>query len=423
VATLPLEALNCVPKSKLAILNITDGTVIAEGAFAGCDSLISVTIPASITEIGDDAFADSQKLVEIYNLSSLEIKAGKNKNGGIAANALDVHTSKDEQSKLVVMPDGFVFYEVEGAFSLIGYIGVETDLVLPASYNDNSYALYKYALSDCGFVESITIPASLKSVGSNAMADCTKIKTATVPAVAVPHLPKSNLESVDVNGGLAIFDDSFKGLANIKSITICDGIVSIGNNAFAGCSSLTGILLPNSVTTIGSNAFEGCTGFKSFRIPSNVTTLGDGVFSGCSSLMSVNIPDGVTSIGSDTFKNCKELVTVTVPNSATAIGNNAFKGCSSLAMISLPDSVTKIGNNAFADCVSLSSITMPKAVTSVGDNAFGGCICLRRIAFKGTVEEWNAVTLGTTWTAGVPTTRVVCSDAKAEIKADVQPEA
>lgn len=421
VATLPLDALNHVPKSNLAILTLTDGTVIPEGAFAGCNSLISITLPQSITEIGDDAFSDSQKLVEIYNLSSLEIKAGKNKNGDIAVNALDVHTSKSEQSKLSVMNGGFVFYEIEGAYSLIGYLGVETDLVLPESYKDSSYALYKYAFSDCGFVESITIPGNLKSVGSSALADCTKIKTAIVPAVAVPHLPKSNLEAVEVNGGTAVFDNSFKEVKNLKSVTLCESIVSIGNSAFEGCTGLSGIYLPAKVNTIGSNAFAGCTGLKSFGIPGNVTSLGDGAFSGCSALMSVTIPEGVESIGSDTFKDCSSLVSVTVPNGVTAIGNNAFKGCSKLAIISVPNSVTKIGNNAFADCINLASIVLPKAVTAVGDNAFAGCACLRRIAFEGTVEEWNAVTLGMTWTEGVPTTRVVCSDAKAEIKAGVLP--
>ena len=189
--------------------------------------------------------------------------------------------------------------------------------------------------------------------------------------------------------GLDIEDDVLLGIGECKDteIIIPDGVIAIAEGAFEHCSSLTSITIPNSVTSIGEGAFYMC-----------------------SSLVSIVIPDSVTSIANGTFANCYSLTNITIPNSITSIGNCAISHCYSLTSIIIPDSVISIDDGAFANCTSLTNITIPNSVTSIGYDAFFGCRSLESITFRGTMEQWNAITKGSNMWFMVPTTVVHCVD-------------
>jgi len=120
----------------------------------------------------------------------------------------------------------------------------------------------------------------------------------------------------------------------ITSITIPNGVTSIGNYAFFLCTSLTTATIPNSVTSLGNYAFKDCTALSSvtFTATSSVTSIGDYTFQNCTSLSSITIPNSVTSIGIYAFQNTG-LTSVTIPNSVTSIGDNAFRGSTNLATV------------------------------------------------------------------------------------------
>ena len=156
---------------------------------------------------------------------------------------------------------------------------------------------------------------------------------------------------------------------------------NIDRRAFWSCYSLTSITIPDGVTSIGTNAFQYCNSLASITIPDGVTSIGSDAFNGCYSLASITIPDGVTSIGSDAFNGCYSLTSITIPDSVTNIDRRAFYICYSLASITIPDGVTSIGSNAFNGCYSLASITIPDGVTSIDANAFGNCYGLGEMHF------------------------------------------
>ena len=143
------------------------------------------------------------------------------------------------------------------------------------------------------------------------------------------------------------------------SVSLPDGMTSIGRHAFYDCSSLSSVTIPDSVTSIGGHAFHGCSFLSSVTIPDSVTSIETHAFYGCSSLSSVTIPDSMTSIGSGAFRNCSSLSSVTIPDSVTSIEDYAFCNCSSLSSVTIPDSVTSIETHAFYGCSSLSSVTVP----------------------------------------------------------------
>ena len=207
----------------------------------------------------------------------------------------------------------------------------------------------------------------------------------------------------------AIREFPFNIPVNLKSITIPDGVTTIGECAFWDCTSLTNVTIPNGVTTIGKWAFAHCESLTSISIPNSVTTIGYAAFGNCKSLTNVTIPNGVTTIGYEAFRYCDSLkefkgkfaadngrclivdgvlnsfaigcgaTDYTIPNSVTTIGNSAFGNCKSLTSITIPNIVTTIGHFTFFNCSSLTNITIPNSVTTIGDGAFDNCKSLTSV--------------------------------------------
>ncbi len=99
-------------------------------------------------------------------------------------------------------------------------------------------------------------------------------------------------------------DDAWRQYySSIQSVTIADGVTSVGSCAFVFCSSLNSIQLPESITSIDDNAFGSC-GLSQIVIPNGTESIGDAAFSSCNSLSSVILSDSVKKIGNDAFNDC-----------------------------------------------------------------------------------------------------------------------
>ena len=84
--------------------------------------------------------------------------------------------------------------------------------------------------------------------------------------------------------------------SSIKSVTIGNGVTSIGDYAFSNCTNLVSITIPESVTNIGNSVFAGCEKLVSVTLPTFVNTFGSNVFYNCKSLTNITIPNGVESL-------------------------------------------------------------------------------------------------------------------------------
>ena len=129
-----------------------------------------------------------------------------------------------------------------------------------------------------------------------------------------------------------------------------------------------------------------------------VTTIGFKAFDGKNGINSITLGYGITTFERWAF-SYSSITTVTIPNSISIIYNDAFHGCPNLAPVYLPSSVTTIGGSAFQNCYAFTTFNIPKSVTTIGAYAFGWCLSLETITYEGTVEEWNSVSRGTSWTA------------------------
>jgi len=222
-------------------------------------------------------------------------------------------------------------------------------------------------------ITSVTIEDGVTSIGNCAFNDCTNLKTITIP------------DSVTSIGKLA-----FYSCESLKTVSIPNSVTSIGSTAFCKCTSLESITIPNSVTSIGTYVFQYCSSLETVTLPDNVTSIGEGFFEGCTSLESISIPNSVTSIGRFVFKDCARLESITIPNGVTSIGASDFRNCTSLKCITIPESVTSIDGNAFEGCTSLESITIPDSVTSIGDLTFRECTSLESITIPESVTSIGA---------------------------------
>lgn len=180
-----------------------------------------------------------------------------------------------------------------------------------------------------------------------------------------------------VIGGIPAY--FFKNCHGLTSVTIPNGVTSIGYCAFKDCVNLTHVTIPDSVTKIEDWAFDGCSGLISITIPNGVTSIGYNAFRDCRKLTNIILPNSLTSIGSCIFKDCKSLTNITIPNKVTVISSAAFENCVGLTQISIPSSVTKIDTKAFKECSKLKQISIPNSVTEIGQDAFYYCTGLTNI--------------------------------------------
>ena len=172
---------------------------------------------------------------------------------------------------------------------------------------------------------------------------------------------------------------------DIVSVTIEEGITSIGKGSFASCG-LRNIYIPDSITTIGDYAFAYSEYLESVEIPYGVTKINEGIFMWCLHLASVNIPDNVTSIGNCAFLACPSLRTINIPDSVTSIGDSAFYSCFGITEITIPESVKTIEKNAFSEMNFLDKIYIKSMDTYLGPDL---SLSLESMGFSGiTYEEF-----------------------------------
>jgi hypothetical protein len=233
-------------------------------------------------------------------------------------------------------------------------------------------------------VTSITIPASVTSIGMTACYALPMIKSVTF----LGTIPTAGFINSAFAGDLRVkfyATDKNNGTPgtytrNVETWTLTPATTTTTtttaetpatNFDYSTTADKKGIII---------NAYEGTA--TAVRIPDRINNLpvveiGNDAFNGVKIrllLTSIVIPNTVTTIGNYAFSNQDQLPSITLPTSLATIGNNAFYQCFSLTSISLPASVKTIGGSAFRDCNSLTTVTIPASVTKItfGNNVFQG---------------------------------------------------
>ena len=268
-----IKGFNLSNNENIKSITIPDSvTSIGDSAFSGCRSLTDITIPDSVTSIGYEAF---------YNCSSL------------------------------------------------------TNITIPDGVTSIEYGTFY----DCSSLTNITIPDSVTSIECEAFYNCSSLTNITIP-----------------DGVTSIESETFYNCQSLSNIDISNSLISIGMDAFAHCKNLKNIKIPDSVTTIELGAFNDTLWYNNqpdgllyagkvlylykgempentkITLKNDTSGIADNAFSYCTNLTNIKIPDSVTIIGAWAFFSCPNLTAIEIPSSVIGIGVYALLGCGNLTI-------------------------------------------------------------------------------------------
>ena len=227
----------------------------------------SVTIPQSVTSIGEDAFTNCR------GLNSLTID--------------------------------------DAAISIGSWAFAQCYSLSSLSLGKKITTIGDHAFDDCRALTSVTIPQSVTSIGQKAFNSCISLTTLSLG---------ENIKTIG--------DSAFYYCIDLESVTIPQSVTSIGNDAFGQCHDLQSLTIKDAATSIGHRAFLGCTSLETISLGENIKTIGYHAFNSCTSinLTNVTIPENVTTIRPGTFDYCTHLEYIMLPAGLTSF-QDSLKGC------------------------------------------------------------------------------------------------
>ena len=370
-------------------------TVIEPAKFYGCEKLRSVYIPEGVTRIKNSAFNACHHLETIDLPESLTvIEMGAFYQSGIThliipENVIDIGTN--------------AFYYCDGLTSV--------------EIKARECTIWDDAFERCLWIKNVTISGNLSLISNNSgklfyssrdrlievkisegvnqlkgciFYGCNKIKKVYIPSTLTDiqgnPFVSADLTTAGVDDSNSIVfaweheipNNAFRLNYYLETITIPEGITTIGNNAFEGCTNLKSVTLPSTLTDLGDCVFSD-SGIESIALPSSVMSIGKSTFKG-SSIQSFTLSALLESIPEETFSECDMLKELIIPSSICIIEKKAFQKCNSLEEIIVPGTVNSISEYAFSECMSLKRVLINDGVKQIDGNAFYGCSNLEKIS-------------------------------------------
>ena len=274
--------------------------------------------------------------------------------------------------------------------------GVES-LEIPATIDDKAVTMIdSYAFSGHSDLKTLVLPEGVTYLGSYFLTG-TSVEKLTIPSTVTEAgsyyngaLAGSAVIELTFAQGMKKIPDyicrSDSQVSLLETVTLPDGVETIGDYAFANAKSLISCGFPESLVTIGNGAFENCLSLEGdINIPASVKTIGSNAFDGCQSITSVKtnlntstewvgtdrVPFSAT-IGSSAFRNCTAMNSFELAASMKRVEDYAFQGCSNLKTLVLPEGVTYLGSY-FLTGTSVEKLTIPSTVTEAG-NYYNGAL-------------------------------------------------
>lgn len=370
-------------------VKVPEGVTHIDGsAFQGCNILEKLNFPAKLTSVGDNAFWSCYSL-ELDNLPNSLLYVGREAFCNVPLKALKL----DRKVEIGA-----------GAFSDTPI--TEIEMATPCD------SILGGTFRDCPNLTKITIGEGLKYIGDNAFA-YSPVKEAKLPSTLrdvssyafggyssyCPFIndiqPENHIRYIGRVAYQCVDRD-------LEEYTIKDGTVTLADNLFGiGQGNATTFHIPASVEQIGSQAFAG-TQIKTLPEMPGLKRIGDEAFYQCKNLKKVTIPETVEYIGASIFSGCPNIwsLTYNAINAECAsyiftnndnhlekivIGDKVRRlpgglfGGKEFTEVTLPACLERIDDYAFYGCKNLTTINLSDSIRYIGEGAFYGCSSLKNI--------------------------------------------
>lgn len=366
---------NC---TSLQSLSIPDSvTKIGNVAFEGCSSLTNLYIPNSVNQIGPGAFCNCRNLNVVnlpYNLNEI---AAETFEGCVSLKTILIPYKVNkigrcafyccEQLSSIIIPNEVVEIEEEA------FAGCTKLSSVTLSFNTKKieYGIF----NSCDSLKTIYLTSTHNMLGlhvresfgkmiPNHADKISEIQDTEMYATSISDFDKRNnvKDEFDV-----VYSIDGKRLLyapdKLTDYTIKDGTRFICEYAFSKCEKLTSLFIPESVIEIGGHAFEGCLALSLITLPNSVIKLGVSAFCRCKSLSQIKLSNRMKEITGRVFQYCSNLQSVFFPEGLITIDTSAFEWCKGLTSIHISSSIKHINSGAFAGCSNLKSIIVDKRNT------------------------------------------------------------
>lgn len=381
-------------------LENSDVVAIDDEAFKDNRYIEYVTLPESVTIIGQSAFSNSTlKEITITNkqctiADESAIPEAAVIYGYINSKAEEFANKYNRTFKAI---DEFTVDNLEYEIGKLS--GFDGDVVTITGYN--------------GKAETVTIPEQIEGldvvrIGNSAFRSNKYIRNLilsdTLKTIGYYAFENTLLETVKFGKNISKIDyNAFNGCEKLKSVYIADfetwnridfkqeraNPLFYAENLYFGEELVTELVIPENITKIANYSFIGYKGLTSVTIPEGVTEIGIYAFAK-TDIAEIVIPSTVKSMRY-AFFGTSNLSDITFTQGLKAIPESAFNGCSGLTSITIPDFVTDIKSSAFYNCASLETVYIGSGINKMESSAFSDCENLKDVYIE-SISSWLGIT-------------------------------